>query len=186
MSKENKVSSPNKMEDEIILVNIFDEEVGTMGKAEAHEKGLLHRAFSVFIYNGTKILIQKRAVDKYHSGGLWANSCCSHPRKNSDVSETLGQAVERRLLEELGFSCQVSEIHSFIYRTEFSPTLFEYEYDHVFIGEYKGEVVLNTDEASEYKWIEASQLAEDLYKNPQNYASWFHIAAPVVIKHLLK
>ncbi len=120
-------------EDCLILVNYRDEQIGQGYKLEVHKKGLLHRAFSVFLYDGNKLLIQKRASNKYHSAGLWANTCCSHPR----VGEKLEMAVQRRLLEEVGVSCDVKHLNSFVYREVFDE-LSEYELDHIFVGEYKG------------------------------------------------
>ena len=132
------------MEDRLILVDIDDNPIGEAGKLEAHQKSLLHRAFSVFLYKDGKMLIQKRADDKYHSGGLIANTCCSHPR----VDEKLEDAVKRRLMEEAGVECPVKHLTSFIYRERFEE-LCEYEYDHIFVGEYDGEYVCNFEEAQE-------------------------------------
>lgn len=167
------------MNNEIILVDIFDRETGYTDKEDAHKKGLLHRAFSVFVINGGRMLIQKRNRNKYHSGGLWTNACCSHPRKG----ETLEQAVERRMREELGFSSEAKELFSFVYRHEFADGLVEYEYDHVFLTDYDGEYELNTEEAEEAKWIGFEELAEDLRVEPQKYTVWFQIAAPKVLAY---
>lgn len=164
--------------DELILVNVDDEEIGSGEKAYVHEKGLLHRAFSVFMVKEGKMLIQKRNQNKYHSGGLWTNACCSHPRKG----EQLLDAVHRRLKEELGVDCRVRELFSFIYRTRFHEYLYEYEYDHVFLAEDSGEIVLNQEEASEIKWMDLEDLKVDLVKHPETYTSWFLIAAHRVIK----
>lgn len=168
------------MEDELILVDIFDQPVGSAGKAQAHRKGLLHRAFSVFLLNGDQMLIQQRALHKYHSGGLWSNACCSHPR----VGESLPEAVERRLQEELGLQTPCCEVGAFVYRHEFSQELFEYEYDHIFVGEYSGEVKLNPEEAMAMRWVGLDELADDLRKNPQKYSVWFLTAAPMVLAAL--
>ena len=167
-------------EDQLILVNISDEQVGTMGKEAAHREGRLHRAFSVFLYHDSKMLIQRRALHKYHSGGLWANSCCSHPRDG----EVLDEAVTRRLQEELGIYCDCRELFSFVYRHQFHEMLYEYEYDHVFIGEYDGECKLNTDEAMEAKWVDIDELADDLTDHPEKYCVWFITAAPRVISYI--
>ena len=167
-------------EDNLILVDIFDRQVGTMGKQRAHEEGLLHRAFSVFLYHDDKMLIQRRALHKYHSGGLWANSCCSHPRDG----EALDEAVSRRLQEELGVACDCREIFSFVYRHQFHESLYEYEYDHVFAGNYDGSFKLNPEEAMDAKWIDIDELAEDLVTHPEKYCVWFITAAPRVISYI--
>lgn len=164
--------------DELILVNAEDEEIGYGEKAYVHEKGLLHRAFSVFIVNDGKMLIQKRNQNKYHSGGLWTNACCSHPRKG----ESLKEAVHRRLEEELGIDCDVEELFDFMYRTVFAENLYEYEFDHVFLADYSGSIELNREEASEIKWIDLQELKEDIVRRPEKYTSWFLIAVNKVIK----
>lgn len=168
------------MEEELlVLVNYFDEEIGQGKKMEVHKRGLLHRAFSVFLYDGNRILIQKRAAGKYHSAGLWANTCCSHPR----VGETLEDAVKRRLLEEAGVSCPVRHLTSFVYRENFGA-LSEYELDHVFIGEYKGAFVCNQEEAEEMKYVDMEELAADMIVHPEDYAAWFLTAFPMVYQFL--
>lgn len=167
------------MDNEIILVDMFDNEVGTGEKIKVHQEKRLHRAFSVFIINDGKMLIQKRAYDKYHSGGLWANACCSHPR----VGETLELAVNRRLQEELNINCECVELFSFVYFQAYQD-LCEYEYDHVFLAEYKGKVIYNEDEISEIKWITFENLKNDVEKHPENYAAWFIIAIPKVINYI--
>ena len=169
------------MEDQLILVDIFDNPEGTGQKLAVHQKGRLHRAFSVFVYRGNKMLLQKRSAGKYHSGGLWTNACCSHPRQGEELSE----AVERRLEEELGIRMPVEELYSFVYRAQFENGLTEYEYDHVFLGEYDGEIRLNEEEASEIRWMDMDELAEDLWKNPEKYTAWFLIAAPQVLRRFI-
>lgn len=124
------------------------------------------------------MLLQKRSAEKYHSGGLWTNACCSHPRQGEELSE----AVERRLKEGLGVRMPVEELYSFVYRAQFENGLTEYEYDHVFLGEYDGEIRLNEEEASEIRWMDMDELAEDLWKNPEKYTAWFLIAAPQVLR----
>lgn len=167
--------------EEIVLVNIDDKIVGAAEKAEVHKKGLLHRAFSIFIINNKfEMLIQKRNVNKYHSGGLWTNSCCSHQRTNEELEE----AVHRRLQEELGFDCELHEQFDFVYRTVFSDALIEYELDHVYIGNYGGEIKLNEDEASDIMWISMEDLKDKLEKEPQMFTACFFIAAPRVIRGL--
>ena len=124
------------------------------------------------------MLLQKRSAEKYHSGGLWTNACCSHPRQGEELSEAVG----RRLKEELGVRMPVEELYSFVYRAQFENGLTEYEYDHVFLGEYDGEIRLNEEEASEIRWMDMDELAEDLWKNPEKYTAWFLIAAPQVLR----
>ena len=165
----------------VVLVDIFDNEKGIMSKTLAHKSPNLHRAFSVFLYHDNKMLIQKRAASKYHSPNKWANACCSHPRSKENIKES----AIKRLKEELNVSCNIEELYSFIYMSKYNDDLFEYELDHVFIGEYNGEVKLDKNEASEYKWIDIKELSDDLVNNPNKYATWFIICAPIVIKELL-
>ena len=143
----NKYSRKIEMnrENKIALVDIDDNIIGFETKEEVHRRGLLHRAFSVFILRDGKMLIQMRNPDKYHSGGLWSNACCSHQRDGEELAES----VHRRMTEELGFDCHLEEKFSFVYRTQFRPDLIEYEYDHVFAGSYDGEVRVNPEEASQ-------------------------------------
>ena len=139
----------------------------------------MHRAFSVFLVNSKgEILIQKRAQDKYHSPGLWANACCSHPRSGEDVISS----AESRMQEELGCSCKLKELFNFVYLNKFNDNLYEYEIDHVLLGYYDGPINLDPTEASEYMWISPESLAKDLVQNPTKYSSWFIICAPRVIK----
>ena len=170
--------------DDLILVDIFDNKIGTLDKASAHAKPILHRAFSVFLYNGNKMLVQKRAKGKYHSGGLIANTCCSHPR----TDDILGDAATR-LKFEVGIKVKaidLKELFSFTYITKFNENMYEYEYDHVIVGKYDGEYKINEDEVGELKWIDIDKLALDMVKNPQKYASWFLICAPKVIEYIKK
>ena len=160
-------------QEEVILVNTSDEEIGTMEKMQAHEKALLHRAFSVFVFNHKgEMLIHRRALDKYHSGGLWTNACCSHPRKG----ETTEEAAHRRLMEEMGFDCPVSERFSFIYKAELDQGLTEYEFDHVFFGSFDGTPRVNPEEVCDWKYISVQVLKEDIDNNPDKYTEWFKIA----------
>lgn len=168
------------MADNILLVDVFDNEIGYAEKIEAHEKQLLHRAFSVFIHNGDKLLVQRRNPNKYHSGGLIANACCSHQREG----ESLHESVERRLAEELGIKVDVRELFSFVYYKKFENGLAEYEFDHVFLGEYNGEIKPNPEEIDDAFWMSADELAEDLKLNPEKYAAWFITAAPRVLAAL--
>ena len=161
------------MEEMIILVDENDKEIGSEEKIKVHKEGKLHRAFSIFIFNSEgKMLLQKRAKSKYHSGGLWTNTCCSHPR----AGESLNDAVHRRLKEEMGFDCELKEIFSFIYKVKFDNNLSEYEYDHVFIGKFDGSPKPNPDEADSYKWISLDELEKDIKQKPDDYTFWFKIA----------
>ena len=131
------------MEQELILVNEKDEMTGTAGKMEVHQKGLLHRAFSIFVFNSKgEMLLQQRAIDKYHSGGLWTNACCSHPVPGEEI----GDAANRRLKEEMGFEIPITKSFDFVYKASFANGLIEYEFDHVFVGEYNGPVPFNKEE----------------------------------------
>ena len=167
--------------EQVILVDEKDNELGLMEKMEAHRKGLLHRAFSVFLFNSRgEMLLQKRAASKYHSGGLWTNACCSHPRKN----ETATEAAVRRLKEELGVEAQISHAFEFTYKAELDNDLQEHEFDHVFIGIYDGDIHLNKEEADDYKYIDVFDLIGDVQENPDRYTIWFKIALPKVISHI--
>ena len=187
------------MEDQIILVDEQDRETGRVGKLEAHEKGLLHRAFSIFIFrkilvdepDGTRtfhiqLLIQQRAEGKYHSGGLWANSCCSHPR----VGEELLEAAARRLPEETGYTVSdleggetgvagaLEEKGAFVYTAEFDNGLTEHEFDHVLIGWLRKDLLdkepqPNPEEASRMEFVDVADVMQDVLKNPGKYAAWF-------------
>lgn len=168
--------------EEVILVNTDNEVLGYMEKMEAHEKGLLHRAFSIFIFNTKgEILLQKRAISKYHSGGLWTNTCCSHPRKN----ESFLDAANRRLSEEMGMSCVLNEVFSFIYKAELDNNLIEHEYDQVLFGTTDQIPVLNKAEAEDYKYIKPDQLKIDIQANPSQYTEWLKISFEKVY-HLTK
>jgi isopentenyl-diphosphate delta-isomerase len=162
-------------EDELILVDLFDREIGTGPKLRVHRENRLHRAFSVFILHEDRMLIQRRAFDKYHSGGLWANACCSHPRAGED----LAGAVKRRLFEELGICTETEELFDFVYFQQYEG-LSEYEYDHVFAGDYDGPLQVNTDEIHEVRWVPMEELMEDLLVSPEKYCAWFRIAFPKV------
>lgn len=156
--------------EQLILVDQHDKEIGIEEKIKAHKEGKLHRAFSVFILNSKgQLMLQKRANDKYHSGGLWTNTCCSHPRPGEPVES----AAIRRLSEEMGFSCPLKELFSFIYKTGFDNGLMEHEFDHVFVGTYDGQPKINPGEVAEYKWIGIKELLKDMEENPQNYTFWF-------------
>lgn len=166
--------------DEVILVDKEDNFIGTMEKLEAHQKGILHRAFSIFIVNESgEFLIQRRAIDKYHSGGLWTNTCCSHPKP----AETSTQAAQRRLIEEMGISVPLTYLFHFTYKTEFENGLSEHELDHVFIGTFNGNPEPDPIEVMDWKYIHSSELVIDVKKNPQNYTEWFKLSYETVLIH---
>lgn len=159
--------------DNVILVTPEDEKIRVMEKMEAHKKGLLHRAFSVFIYNANgDMLIHKRADEKYHCGGLWTNACCSHQRDG----ESSLQAATRRCQEEMGFTTPLEEIFSFTYKASFSNGLIEHEYDHVLVGEYNGLPKPNPQEVSAWRFISQEELDKAIEKEPQQFTPWFKIA----------
>ncbi len=170
--------------EKIIKVDLNDNKIGEIEKLDAHKTPVLHRAFSVFLYDGDKLLLQKRAKNKYHSGGLWANSCCSHPR----ADKTFLQSVFSRLDFELGIKTELDlkELFTFTYLTQFSSNLYEYELDHVLVAQYNSscKIDFNTSEIAEMKWVTIEDLKKDLENNPLSYASWFLICAPKVIEHL--
>ena len=159
------------MQTNLILVDENDKMIGTAEKLDAHKNGLLHRAFSILIFNSkNEMLLQKRALHKYHSGGLWTNACCSHPRLNED----LDVAIHKRLLEEMGFDCMLEKKFEFIYKIWLKKDqIFEHEYAHVFVGKYDGIVIPNPEEADKIKWIALSELNSDIQTNPENYTFWF-------------
>lgn len=160
------------IEEKVILVNERDEPIGLMPKMEAHEKALLHRAFSVFIFNDNNdLMIQQRALHKYHSPGLWANTCCSHQRDGESNIE----AGMRRLQEEMGFVTPLKETTSFIYKAPFDNGLTEHEYDHIMIGYYNEAPEINPDEVADWKWMSLEALKSDIKETPQLYTAWFKI-----------
>ena len=165
----------------VFLVDENDAELGTMEKIEAHEKGLLHRAFSVFVFNdNNELMLHRRADHKYHSGGLWTNTCCSHPRQG----ETAVEAGHRRLMEEMGFDTDLTEQFSFIYRSELDNDLTEHELDHVIFGRYEGEPNINPDEVAEWKWMSMEAIRADIAADPTNYTEWFKIVFEEVDEYL--
>ncbi|HEY4936445.1 MAG TPA: isopentenyl-diphosphate Delta-isomerase [Puia sp.] len=163
--------------EEVILVNEQDEQTGTIEKMEAHRKALLHRAFSVFIFNGKgEMLLQQRSMGKYHSPGLWTNTCCSHPRPYEEVES----AARRRLKEEMGIDTSLKKSFDFIYRTEFENGLTEFEFDHVYTGIYNGQLNPDKQEVKEYCFRSMEDISEDLIRSPEKYSSWFKIAFPLL------
>ncbi|MBE9586726.1 isopentenyl-diphosphate Delta-isomerase [Mucilaginibacter sp. JRF] len=161
----------NEMEN-VILVDSNDNETGVMEKMEAHHKGVLHRAFSVILFNSKgELLLQKRADGKYHSAGLWSNTCCSHPRPG----EGNLQAAERRLMEEMGITCPLTEAFTFTYQADLGDGLHEHEFDHVFIGNYSAKPDVNPDEVADHIYMAPEMIAHDLDEHPEEYTYWFKI-----------
>ena len=159
-------------EEHVILVNEFDEQIGLMPKMEAHEKALLHRAFSVFVFNDkNELMLQQRALGKYHSPGLWTNTCCSHQREG----ESNLQAGTRRLQEEMGFVTQLEEKTSFIYKAPFDNGLTEHELDHIMVGYYQDQPIINKDEVESWKWMSLEDVKADIQNQPELYTAWFKI-----------
>ena len=163
----------NKMrEEQVILVNEKDEQIGLMPKMEAHEKAILHRAFSVFIFNDkNELLLQQRAANKYHSPLLWTNSCCSHQRNGERNIE----AGKRRLQEEMGFVCELKEVTSFIYKAPFDNGLTEHELDHIMIGYFNENPIINREEVENFKWMTLEEVKNDMEVHPEIYTEWFKI-----------
>lgn len=157
----------------ILLVDSQDNEIGYDDKMKVHREGLLHRAFSVFVLNhNDELLLQRRAMEKYHSPGLWTNTCCSHAYE----SETLVQSAHRRLKEEMGFDCDLKEIFTFTYRVEFDNNLIEHEIDHVFVGRFNGIPTPHPAEVCEWKYMPLEELEKDLESNTGNYTFWLKVA----------
>ena len=162
---------------QVILVDVNDRQTGAMEKMEAHEKGVLHRAFSVFIFNTKgEMLLQQRALHKYHSGGLWTNACCSHPFPDEGTATAAG----RRLKEELGFETPVKKVFDFIYKADFDNGLTEHEFDHVFVGEYEGKIEYNKEEVMDFCYKNVPEIRHSLQTDPQKYTAWFHLAFPKI------
>lgn len=167
----------------VILVNQANEQVGTMPKMEAHEKGVLHRAFSVFVMNPSgEIMLQQRAAHKYHSPSLWTNTCCSHQREGESNIE----AGVRRLREEMGFETDLKELFSFVYKAEFDNGLTEHELDHVMLGHYNQAPQINPEEVSDWKWMLPEDIKADIINNPDNYTAWFKIIFDKFYDHLFQ
>ena len=167
----------------VILVDTADSELGTMEKIEAHEKAVLHRAFSVFIFNDRgELMLQQRAAHKYHSPLLWTNTCCSHQRQG----ESNIQAGKRRLQEEMGFEVDLEEKFHFVYKAEFDNGLTEHELDHVMVGYYNEEPIINLEEVASWRWIDMEVLQKDMKDNPQDYTVWFKIIFDRFVEFLTK
>ena len=160
------------MEEQVVLVDTNDQPLGLMPKMEAHEKGVLHRAFSVFILNDAgELMLQQRALHKYHSPGLWTNTCCSHQR-NGESNIVAGK---RRLQEEMGFVAELHELTSFIYKAPLNNGLTEHELDHIMIGHFNGTPEINPEEVANWKWMYVDDVRDNIQKHPENYTVWFII-----------
>ena len=169
------------MTEYVVLVDELDNKVGLMEKMEAHINPTLHRAFSIFIFNSkNEMLLQQRALSKYHTPGLWTNTCCSHPRDG----ESLHDATNRRLQEEMGMQCELKEAFSFIYKADVMQGLVEHEFDHVFIGTSDDLPIINKDEVESFRYDTIENIKADIERNPQNYTAWFKIAFDKLIETL--
>lgn len=167
------------MEDQVILVDESDKEIGTAGKLEAHREGKRHRAFSIFVFNPAgQLLLQKRSSKKYHSDGLWSNTCCSHPRPGIPIQDE----ARRRLGQEMGFDCDLQWIFSFHYQIQFKNDLTENEIDHVFIGRYDGDPKPNPEEADDWKWMDLEDLINDVKARPDAYSYWLRVCIDQVLE----
>lgn len=170
-------------EEEVILVNTNDEVIGTMPKLEAHLQGKLHRAFSIFIFNASKqLLLQQRALNKYHSPGEWTNTCCSHPKPGEETTD----ATVRRLQEEMGMECKMEPVFSFLYEAEVGDGLIENEYDHVYFGTSDNLPQPNAEEVSAFRYVDMEELKADLIEHPENYTAWLKISFEQVLFHYYK
>jgi isopentenyl-diphosphate delta-isomerase len=166
-------SAADTTHDHVILVDEHDNPLGTEEKMSAHRAGRLHRAFSIFVFHPDgRLMLQQRALSKYHSGGLWTNTCCSHPRPGE---ETLA-AAHRRLSEEMGFDCELRHAFAFVYRAELDHGLTEHEYDHVYMGTFNGEPLLNLDEAAAWRWVSTFEFERELAEQPEKFTVWSRIA----------
>ena len=169
------------MTEYVVLVDELDNKVGLMEKMEAHINPNLHRAFSIFIFNSkNEMLLQQRALSKYHTPGLWTNTCCSHPRDG----ESLHDATNRRLQEEMGMQCELKEAFSFIYKADVMQGLVEHEFDHVFIGTSDDLPIINKDEVESFRYDTVENIKADIERNPQNYTAWFKIAFDKLLETL--
>ena len=168
---------------DVILVDELDNQVGVMEKLKAHEEGVLHRAYSIFLFNDKgELLLQQRNHDKYHSGGLWTNTCCSHPKPG----ETIKEGALKRLQEEMGISAPINFAFSFIYQVDFENGLTENEFDHVFIGEFKDDPVPNPEEVADWRYTSIEDIKTEMSLNPEAFTEWFKIALPMVEEYLSK
>lgn len=164
-------------EQKVILVNEQDEPIGVMEKMKTHQQGLLHRAFSIFIFDSKgRMLLQQRAAGKYHGGNLWTNACCSHPNPGEDLPD----AARRRLREELGIGTAIREIFSFTYQAKVENNLVEHEYDHVFVGEYDAGIHPDPAEVADYRYVSLDEIRKEITARPEQFTSWFKIAFPKI------
>jgi len=169
--------------EKVILVDNNDVLTGTMEKMEAHQKGVLHRAFSIFIFNDKgELMLQQRALTKYHSPGLWTNTCCSHPRESEETLD----AAHRRLTEEMGFDCKIKEVFSFTYKADVGQGLTEHEFDHVFVGKFDKYPLINPDEVHDWKFISMEEIKKNMEQSPEQYTVWFRIVFDEVVEYLGK
>lgn len=173
----------NMPEKKVILVDENDKELGFCDKLEAHQKGLLHRAFSIFIFNDkNELLLQKRALDKYHSGGLWANTCCSHPQPGENITTSAHQ----RLKEETGIEASLTKAFTFIYKSDVGSGLTEYELDHIFFGKYNNKPVINPAEVADWKYESITEIKKQINTSPALFAEWFKLLIGEVESYLTK
>ena len=171
------------VEKKVVLVDKSGNQIGLMPKLEAHQKGILHRAFSIFLFNSkNQILLQKRSLIKYHSAGLWTNTCCSHPRDGEDIID----AGKRRLYEEMGIKTELKKEFEFTYNAVLENGLTEHEFDHVLIGNFNGNPILNKDEVEDWKWMSLEEIEKDINENQEDYTVWFVIAFDYFYKNFKK
>ena len=171
------------VEKKVVLVDKSGNQIGLMPKLEAHQKGILHRAFSIFLFNSkNQILLQKRSLIKYHSAGLWTNTCCSHPRDGEDIID----AGKRRLYEEMGIKTELKKEFEFTYKKVLGKEFTEHEFDHVLIGNFNGNPILNKDEVEDWKWMSLEEIKKDINENQEDYTVWFVIAFDYFYKNFKK
>jgi isopentenyl-diphosphate Delta-isomerase len=177
ISPKNGLCNMNGAEEKVVLVDEMDSETGIASKLEAHQLGLLHRAFSVFVFNSAgQMMLQKRAWDKYHSRGLWSNTCCSHPRPGEEVRA----AAHRRLMEEMGFDCQLNFSFLLHYNADLDTGLVEHELDHIFVGQFEGQPQINSQEVADWKWVTEAEIQEEFATHPEQFTPWFRLVADKV------
>ncbi len=169
------------MSEQVILVDSRDRDLGVMDKAEAHKLGVLHRALSVFIFNSkNELLIHRRAMGKYHSSGLWSNTCCSHPRPAEKVED----AAVRRLQEEMGLKTELKKLFSFIYKADLGNGIYEHESDHVFIGNSDENPIPDANEVMEWKWMNVNMISDEIDLHPNDFTIWFQLIFKDVMRRV--